>query len=401
MKKIVIIGNGCAGATALAQIRRKDKESGIVVFTRENHPFYYRPRLPEYLSGDTSINDFTMQSLSQYKEWNVDIHFGENVISIDPEKKEVTGDKQGMVQYDELLLASGSSCFLPPVKGNDKKGVYTLRTVDDADALMAAAGKTKNAILVGGGLLGLEAGRALVKMGLKVEVVEFMDRLLPRQLDHESACLLQKQLESMGFSFHLSAKAQEVTGTETATGLTLADGKQLCGGIVLFSAGVRPNLELARLAGVACDKAVKVDEYMRTSVPGIWAAGDATEFNGQPSGLWPIALAQGKAAGLSMTGELTPYIPQAAGTSLKVLGIDLVSAGNIDTEKALPSKCFSKDNVYRKIVLDGDIIKGIIFLGSTAGANDCIEALNKGKRLGSLADELDKEGFDFSRIKGI
>ena len=399
MKKYVIIGNGCAGATALSQIRRKDKEGSIVVFTRESHPFYYRPRLPEYLTGEMGIGDFTMQTLSQYKEWGVDIRFGESVIAVDAGIREVTGDKQGVVRYDELLLASGANCFLPPVKGNDKKGVFTLRTVEDADALAAAAGKAKNAILVGGGLLGLEAGRALVKLGLKVDVVEFMDRLLPRQLDHQGAALLQKQLEGMGFAFHLSAKAQEVSGDDGATGLDLEGGKHLEGGIVLFSAGVRPNLELARLAGVACDKAVKVDGYMMTSVPGIWAAGDATEFNGQPSGLWPVALAQGKAAGLSMAGELTAYVPQASGTSLKVLGIDLVSSGNIDAEKALPSKCFANGSVYRKVVLEGDVIKGIIFLGSTAGANDCIDAMNKGKHLGPLAGELDREGFDFSRLR--
>ena len=398
MKHYIIIGNGTAGASAVEQIRKKDKEGSIVIFTREKHPYYYRPRLPEYMTGEARLEKFTMHPLSQYAEWNVDLRLGENIIAIDAEKGEVSADKSGKVPYDELLLATGSNCFLPPVTGNNKAGVYTLRTLDDADALIAASGKTKNAVLVGGGLLGLEAGRALINLKLKVTVVEFMDRLLPRQLDNESAALLQRQLEEMGFSFRLSAKAQEIFGGDSAEGLILADGTAIEGGIILFSAGVRPNLELARMAGLAIDKAVKVDQNMRTSVPGIWAAGDAAEFNGQGCGIWPIAMAQGKAAGASMTGELSAYIPQAPSTTLKVAGIDLISAGDIDADNTGVSKRFVSGKVYRKIVLEGDIIKGIIFLGSTNGARNCIDAMNKGRHLGSVVEELDREDFDFSRL---
>ena len=394
MKRYCIIGNGTAGASAAEQIRKRDNNGSIVIFSRETHPYYYRPRLPEYIAGQAELDDFTLHPLAQYKNWNVDLRFGENVISIDPAAKEITGTKSGKIPYDELLLASGSSCFLPPVKGNDKVGVFTLRTLNDAKALMAAAKKTKTAVLVGGGLLGLEAGHALINLGLKVEVVELMDRLLPRQLDHESAGLLQGELEKMGFSFHLAAKAQEIQGGDAAAGLVLADSTCIEGGIILFSAGVRANLELARQAGLAIDKAVKVDQFMRTSVPGIWAAGDVAESNGQPCGIWPIAMAQGEAAGASMAGDLTPYVPQAPSTTLKVAGIDLISAGNIDAENAGTSKRFVSGSVYRKIVLEGDTIKGIIFLGSTNGAEECIAAMNQGRHLGSLVNHLDQENFN-------
>jgi len=398
MKKYIIIGNGTAGASALVQIRKRDKESSIVVLSRENYPYYYRPRLPEYIAGEATLDSFTMHTLAQYKGWNVDLRLGESVTAIDPAKKTVSTNKSANFQYDELLLATGSNSFLPPVAGNDKGGIFTLRTVADANAIMESSIKNKSAILVGGGLLGLEAGKALISLGLKVEVVEFMDRLLPRQLDRDSSNLLKKQLEGMGFSFHLAAKVQEISGNDSATGLVLDDGNFMEGGIILFSAGVRPNLELARLAGLDIDKAIKVDEYLRTSMPGIWAAGDAAEFNGQPCGLWTIAMAQGNAVGASMAGDMTSYVPKAPSTTLKVAGIELISAGDIDADNTRSSKCFVSGGMYRKIVLDGDVIKGIIFLGSNTGANKCIDAMNECRHIGSLADELDREDFDFSRL---
>jgi nitrite reductase (NADH) large subunit len=398
MKRYVIIGNGTAGASAVEQIRARDKDGSITIFTGESRPFYYRPRLPEYMAGEISLDKFTMHPLSKYDQWKADLRLGERVAAIDASRKEVSGEKSGVMPYDELLLAAGSSCFVPPAAGTGKSGVFTLRTLDDADAIAAAAGKTTRAIIVGGGLLGLETGRALIKMGLKTEVVEFAGRLLPRQTDDRGAALLQKILTDLGFSFRLNAQVQEITGGTSVDGLTLSDGGRIDGGLVVFSAGVRPNLELAKAAGLETGKAVKVDEYMRTGVPGIWAAGDVAEFGGQPCGIWPVATAQGKAAGASMAGELTPYIPQVPGASLKVAGVSLTSAGNIDAENKLTAKCFATDRVYRKIVLEGDIIRGIIFLGSTAGIPECTAAMNRNRHLGGIVEQLDREDFDFSQL---
>lgn len=398
MKRYVIIGNGVAGASAVEQIRARDKEGRITVFTREHHPFYYRPRLPEYMAGEIRLDQFTMHPLSKYRQLNADLRLGEAVTSIDVVKREVYGEKSGAMPYDELLFAAGSSCFVPPVAGAGKSGVFTLRTTEDAEAIATAAKKTKTAILVGGGLLGLETGRALIKLGLTVEVVEFADRLLPRQMDDRGAAMLQKTLVDMGFFFHLNAQAKEITGESSVCGLDLADGKHIDGGLLIFSAGVRPNLELAKAAGLETGKAVKVDEYMRTNIPGIWAAGDVAEFEGQPGGIWPIAMAQGKTAGASMAGELTPYVPQAPGASLKVAGVSLTSVGNIDAENKLTAKCFVTDRVYRKIVLEGDIIRGLIFLGCDKGIKECTAAMNRNRHLGDMAEQLDREDFDFSRL---
>jgi nitrite reductase (NADH) large subunit len=419
MKHFIIAGDGPAGVQAAQAIRQNDKESKITIFTKEGYPFYYRPRLPDYIAGTMPLDKFTMLNAEKHMALNIDLRMGDGLTSVDAANKTVTAES-GTYKYDGLLLATGAHCFMPPVEGGDKKGVFSLRTVDDAEAIAASAkavrASTGKAVLIGGGLLGLEAGHALTALGLTVEVVEFMDRLLPRQMDAEGAAILKKCLEGMGFVFHLGAVTSEVTGGKAADGVTLKDGTHIPAGLVLFSAGVRSSLKLANTAGVAVGKGVIVDEYMRTSVEGIWAAGDCAEFKpsgaaqGIPGGIWPVAMAQGRTAGLSMAADgkiaspASPYTPQVPSTSLKVVGVSLTSAGDIDSDNKLQAKrCSVCDPdkglfYYRKIVLEGDVIRGFIFLGDQKGVKECTAAANAGKHLGALADELDKSDFDFSSL---
>ncbi|MDR1397345.1 MAG: FAD-dependent oxidoreductase [Desulfarculales bacterium] len=396
MKRYVIIGNGAAGASAAEQIRLLDNEGSITMFTRESHPFYYRPRLPEYLAGEISLDKFTMHSPDKYKQWRVDLRLEDSIVSIDPKAGRVVSAKSGPLDYDALLLACGASANIPSLPGTDKKGVFALRSLEDANAIKAAAARSGQAVLVGGGLMGLEAGHALIKLGLRVQVAEFFGRLLPRQMDAAGAGLLQALLEKMGFVFHLNVRVREISGADCAQGLLLENGTCLPGGLVIFSAGIRPNLELA--IDLQTDKAIKVNEYMRTSQPGVWAAGDAAEYQGQPGGIWPTAMAQGKAAGADMAGKPFPYLPKPPSASLKVAGINLTSAGDIDPEDKLTAKRLIRGDNYRKIILRDDVIKGFIFLGAAEGVRQCAEAMNQGKKLGSLTDELDREDFDFKRL---
>ncbi len=403
MKRYVIIGNGVAGATALDQIRRIDPLAKITVFTQESHPFYYRPRLPEFLAGEVPLEKFTMRSLKDYQDWGVDLHFSEKIERVDPTSKIVWSDKGASFGYDALLLATGASANMPPIKGSEKKGVFTLRTVEDAQSLRQAAHICQQAILVGGGLLGLEAGHGLIKLGLKVQVVEFFDRLMPRQMDTAGAAILQAMLEKMGFSFHLGASAQEIVGGEQVEGLQLKDGRVLPGGLVLCSAGISPNLELGRqleaISSLRVNKAIVVDEFMHTGVDDVWAAGDVAEYNGLPGGIWPSAMEQGRIAGLNMSGEAKAYQPKAPSTSLKVAGIQLTSAGDIDADNKQTASVVRGDNYYRKIVVANNLIKGIIFLGDNKGVRQCVDAMNAARPLGELAALLDDPDFDFDRLK--
>ena len=307
MKEYVIIGNGVAGATAAEKIRANDPQGKITIYSKEPEPFYYRVRLPEAVAGLVGLDRMTIHDQKWHDNKNIDLLLGEKAVEVDPDNRTVLGEKGSKRRYDALLLAAGARCFIPPVNGADKKGVFSLRTWADAVQISARAEQSGSAVLVGGGLLGLEAAYGLTRRGVSVSVVEFFDRLLPRQLCARSAAKLQKHLEKMGFTFYLGARAKQILGEEEAAGLALEDGQEIPGGLVLFSAGIRPNLDLARDMGLEMDKGIKVDDRLMTSREGVWAAGDLIEHRGGMYGLWIPAKEQGEAAGINMAGGSVLY----------------------------------------------------------------------------------------------
>lgn len=407
MRKYVIIGNGAAGANAADEIRKLDPECGITIFTEEAYSFYYRPKLSEFLAGKNSMESFTMHNGEYYQNRNIDLRLNTKIDVIDPQKKTVTDSKGVDYSYDELLIAAGAKSNIPPLPGTDKKNIFTMRTIDDTLRLKEAAEKaknTRNVLLVGGGLLGLEVGKGLIELGLKVEVIEFLERLLPRQMDIDGAAILQAQLEKQGFSFHLGAKVKEVTGKNSAAeGLLLEDGRQLSADLILFSAGIKPNLDLAKSMAqnivLKIQNSIVVDKHMRTSIPHIFAAGDVAEYNGIPCGIWPVAMQQGKCAGINMTGKDYAYQVVLPSTTLKVAGINLVSTGNIDAENKLKAAVCKNGENYRKIVFgDNGTIQGFIFMGNTDGVKQCTVAMNNSKQVDTLYEEMQKEDFNFNRL---
>lgn len=398
MKRYVIIGNGVAGSTAVEKVRKTNPDGEIAVFSQEVEPFYYRPRLPEYMAGEAALEAITLKDAEWYAGQKIDLHLGEAVTEVDAQKRTVSTDKGAKADYDELLLATGGRAFIPPVPGADKENVFALRTAADARLIAGVAKRTKEAVLMGGGLLGLEAGAALVRMGLKVQVVEMFERLLPRQMDARGAAKLQKILEDLGFSFFLGIKAKEITGGRAADGVILEDGARLQGGLVLFSAGVRGNLDLAQKMGLKIEKGLVVDDRMHTSQDGVWAAGDLVEHRGRLYGIWPASMAQGEVAGVNMAGGQAKYEGTALSNSLKVVGVDLTSAGDIDPDGKLDAAVFSGENTYRKVVLDGGKIKGFIFLGLTQGVKECQKALEHGVGVSAFAKDMEQRDFDFAKL---
>ncbi len=332
MTSYLIIGNGVAANTAAETIRKIDKSGKIMMFSKEKYYFYYTPALPEYLSGEKQINDYTIHNEQWYKQNNIDLYLNTAVTAIDPAKKHIVTKDGKTFTYDKLLLATGGNSFVPPIKGIPADGVFSLRTIDDANAIKARANNSKKMVLIGGGLLGLEAGNGLRKLGIEVSVVEFFSRLLPRQMDVPGAAVLQKQMEAMGFKFYLGAKTQEIIREKGSLVVCLEGGDKISADMVLVSAGVRPEVSLAKSLGLEIDKGVKVDDTMKTALVDIYAAGDLIEHRGRFYGIWPASMEQGRVAGLSMAGKDAAYEGTVLSNTLKVVGIDLVAAGEIDAE---------------------------------------------------------------------
>jgi nitrite reductase (NADH) large subunit len=400
MTTYIIIGNGVAGTTAAEAIRKYDPEGRIQIFSREKYPFYYVPALPEYLAGEKQLNHVIIHDLSWYEKNRMELHLEEEVVRIDAAAKTVETKREARYPYDKILLATGGLSFIPPIKGAAAEGVLTLRTVDDANKIVEFAQKAKRVILIGGGLLGLEAGNGLRKRGLEIVVVEFFPRLLPRQMDVAGAAILQRQMEDMGFTFYLGAKTQEITREKDGLYVHLEAGEKIRGDMILISAGVRPDLTLARALGLEMDKGVKVDDDLKTSREDIYAAGDLIEHRGRFYGIWPAALEQGRVAGAAMAGEKVKYEGTVISNVLKVVGIDLFSAGEIDAEgkmEAVVRKDEAK-GIYRKLVLENNAIIGAILLGDIRGSKEIQNAIKTRKDISPFIKELADEKFDFGRL---
>jgi len=391
MANYVIIGNGVAGTTAAENIRKLDKTGKMMIVTEETTPFYNRMRLPEFISGDLAEDKLIAKSDQWYKDQGIDLKLNTRIQGANPGKKAVVTQSNQEIPYDRLLIATGSRSFIPPMKGSDKKGVFALRSIQDARDIIAWAKGIQKVVLIGGGLLGLEAGNALRKLGKKVMVVEFFPRLLPRQLDVAGGGRLQTIMEGMGFSFRLGAKTQEIQGEDRVTGVLLEGGERLPAEMVIVSAGVRPVLELAKALNLDHDKGIKVDEQMRTTQPGIYAAGDVAEFKGIPYGIWTAATEQGQIAGTNMAGGNALYKGTVMANTLKVVGIDLASAGNIDAENRLESKVLTDEKVYKKIVLENDLIAGCIMLGDTKGFTKITKMMSEKQKVSQIKDKLFSE----------
>jgi nitrite reductase (NADH) large subunit len=395
MADYLIIGNGVAGTTAAENIRKQDEDGTITIITNEDVPFYYRVRLNELVSGEISEQDLIVKNEQWYEDLHIDLLLDMKVKKADPIKKEIVTEDKMNLSYNKLLIATGSHSFIPPIQGANKEGVFALRSIQDARDIAAYANGIDDVVLIGGGLLGLEAGNALRKIGKHVVIVEFFPRLLPRQLDKDGAERLQKLMEGMGFSFRLGAKTQELKGLDRTTGVLLEGGETLHAQMVIVSAGVRPNMELAKSLGLDHDKGIKIDMFMRTSQSDVYAAGDVAEFKGIPYGIWTAAMEQGKMAGTNMAGGEMIYDGTTMANTLKVVGIDLASAGNIDAENEHETRTVSTETTYKKIVLEDNQIIGCIMLGDTKGFNKITKAITEKKDVSRIKDQIFSEGFDF------
>lgn len=400
---IVIVGFGVAGARAAEQIKNLDPGAEVIIFGQEREPFYYRVRLPEVVAGKLSLEQITAHPLSWYREKGLELRLAERVVEVDLEHRALRGSAGSRLYYDRLLLATGARANRLPIPGAGLPNVWALRHWSDAWAIHLAAQTAKAAVIVGGGLLGLETAAALAGRGLKTTVIDNFPRLLNRQTTDKSAAILQRLLEKRGLEFVLGAVTEAVIGLEAAQGVRLADGREIEADFVIFSAGVKPDLELAESMGLVAEYGVVVDDYLETSVPEIYAAGDVCQHQGRFYGLWAAAGSQGLTAGHNLAvarGERQVWTPINPAVVLKVAGIDLAAAGELDNDERHHRIEAASEDYYRRVVLDqqGRVI-GFTVLAGTEGVRELSQALNEGLVMTSQARrELEKPAADFKAV---
>ena len=367
--RYLIVGNGVAGITAAAELASRHAGQ-IDVYSAERHPYYFRPQLPRFLAGEVPPDKLYARPPSWYEERAIAVHLEIEVVRLLPGRKRVILSHGDEVPYDRLLLAVGGSPYVPPIEGLDRQGVFTLRTIDDALRIREYAAHCQETVVIGGGLLGLEAARGLTALGLTVSTLEVAPRLCPRQLDDDGAAVFQRQVEGLGIRVALNAETVAVVGDGTVRGVVLRDGREFPAQMVLVASGVKSNATLAAEAGLRVDQGIVVDEHMRTSAPDVYSAGDSACFHGRSWGIIPQARAQAQVAAANMAGHDTVYEEIVPATTLKIVGIELRSVGTVmpqkDTGFEEMQHCDMEEGLYSKIVMKDGALVGAIVLGDHA-----------------------------------
>lgn len=399
--RIIIIGNGLAGTIAAKTLREQDRTVEIDVFADEKYHYYPRPNLIEFLAGNLPLERIFAFPEEWYSEQNVNVHLEKPGIRIFPDSKEIEVAGGKREKYNFLVLANGSLAFVPPIKGAEKQGVFTLRTLDDAFEILDCLKDRRRVTVIGGGLLGLETARAVKSRDVEVEVVEFFGHLLPRQLDPQGGSLLKGQIEKMGINVHLGLACSEVLGQDSVTGLRFKGGREIQTDVALVAAGVRPNLRIAQEAGLETDRGLVVDDYLLSSHPDIWAAGDITQHAGRVYGIIPASFNQARMAALNVLGQRQKYEGTIPSNTLKVLGIDLTSVGMVNPEDESFEELREENadkGTYKKIVVKNGEVCGLICIGTKKGVSEISRLISRKANVEKWKDSLLEDDFDYSVI---
>ncbi|MCK1993479.1 NAD(P)/FAD-dependent oxidoreductase [Peribacillus muralis] len=380
-KKLVLIGNGMAGVRCIEEILKiKPDKFEVTVFGSEPHPNYDRIQLSNVLQGATTIDEMTINDWNWYKDNNITLFSGETVTNIDTTKHIIYSDTNREVGYDQLILATGSIPFILPIKGADKKGVTAFRNIEDCEKMIEYSKNRNKAAVIGGGLLGLEAARGLLNLGMQVDVIHLSQYLMDRQLDPTAGKMLQRELESQGMNFYLGKQTQEVLGEIDVKGLRFSDGEEISADLVVMAVGIKPNVAMARNCGIPVNRGIIVDDYMETRIPNIYAVGECAEHRGMVYGLVAPLYEQGKVLAKRICGmEGKAYEGSVLSTKLKVSGVDVFSAGEIfEDEQTKSIKEFNEWNgTYKKVSIRNGKISGAVLFGDTKESNNLLSMINK------------------------
>ncbi|GGF67822.1 nitrite reductase [NAD(P)H] [Paenibacillus albidus] len=404
-KKLVLVGNGMAGVRAVEHLLKLAPEAyDITIFGAEPHPNYNRIMLSSVLAGGASMEEIIINDLEWYRSNNITLHTRQTVTSIDTVNRKVVSDGGISAPYDELILATGSDPFMLPLPGADKEGVIAFRDIKDCEIMQETSKSYKKAVVIGGGLLGLEAARGLLHLGMEVSVVHIHHYIMERQLDEAASAMLRKELEGQGMKFLLRKQSEAILGKKRVKGLLFADGSMEDADLIVMAVGIKPNVALAKTGGIEVNRGIVVNDYMETNIPHIFAVGECAEHRGIAYGLVAPLYEQGAVLAKRLAGAATEgYAGSVTSTKLKVSGVDVFSAGQFSEPEGSRALRFQDeiDGIYKKLVIQDDTLIGAVLFGDTSDGAQLFSMIKnketvKGKEkellLGISADALSSSG---------
>ena len=392
--KLVMVGNGMAGVRTIDEILKIAPDMyDITVFGAEPHPNYNRILLSPVLAGEMTIQDIILNDLDWYKDNSINLQTGKKIVTIDRKNRKVIADDGTEAEYDRLLIATGSNPFILPIPGKDLPGVISYRDIADTDAMIETAATHKHAVVIGAGLLGLEAANGLAIRGMDVTIVHIGEWIMERQLDKTAGLMLQKALETKGMKFRLPVQTAELIAGESGrvAAVRFKDGETIPADLVVMAAGIRPNTELAEKAGLHCNRGIVVNDTMQTYDPRIYSVGECANHRGIAYGLVAPLFEQAKVAAnhLAMYG-IGRYQGSVTSTKLKVTGIDVFSAGDFSGGEGTEDLMLSDPGmgIYKRVVIKNDKIVGAVMYGDTVDGSWYFQLLKDAQSIHEIRDHL-------------
>ncbi|MFH1202480.1 MAG: FAD-dependent oxidoreductase [Candidatus Omnitrophota bacterium] len=408
MKNYLIIGNSAAGTSAAEAIRKNDGQGKITIITDEEYPVaYYRCLISYLLSGEISEDRLSYRGLDFYKEKNIELILNKKVIKVDPKKNRVSFLDNTKLEYDSLLIATGSSPAMPDIKGTNKRGVFGFRTIKDTKEILEIAPIAEGACVLGGGLIGIKAAYGLKKKGLEVKIIVKSNQILSQVVDKQAGDLIQEVLEENGIEILTGRDVTEIIGNGDAKAVKLDTGKVLASSIVIVGKGVEPNIDLVKDTEIKTEYGILVGRNLATNIPNIFAAGDVCQANDLIQGgayinaLWPNAIEQGKISGQNLSGANLEYDGSVSMNAVDFFGLAIVSMGIKRSDKPGFEELSHLDrekSVYRKITLKENRVVGMVSVGDVKNSGIFLRLMKERIDISDLEDRLLDENFSYASI---
>ncbi|MGL5541201.1 MAG: NAD(P)/FAD-dependent oxidoreductase, partial [Erysipelotrichaceae bacterium] len=381
------VGNGNAGVNAAAAIRERNASASITLLSEEPYLGYNRPQLTKQMLGDLEESIPKIKDAQWYHTHNIHTMTGVKVTNVDSTTQKITLDSGATLAYDELILATGARCFMPPVENSTLQNVVSIRTLQDVKRVRELLPTIQDVIVIGGGVLGLEVAWEMKKANKHVTVLEVMPNLMPRQLDWEASTRLEEIVRNQNIDIHTNVKVCKIVGSDKVEGVQLEGDVVIPGQLVIFSAGVKANTELAVQAGCAVERAIVVNSKMETSVPHIYACGDCAQFEGMNYAIWPEAGEQGRIAGANAAGDEVHYLATNPAITTNCMSTSLYARGDVGKGNGKYRTLELMDTArktYEKYYFLNSQLVGVILLGDTSKIAMVDEALNAKKRFDQI-----------------